>query len=150
MKIIVDDEAKDDLLQSGTPGTTDLGTLAQLAKAEYYRVSSAPLTGSFTTRLVKDLWAGQKIVVNAKKRRNNTYALSDTFRVTQFDHLIVPEGYYTVWQVTDDLTNSHTQPAYHNINKQLRAIRPEFQDKQATSIKMRDIDITQPLLVESY
>ena len=143
MKVVTDDYAKDDVVADNTV----TGTISKLAYAEYLRLSGTPLTGKFTTSMVKGLWPGQKVHVEAKKRGDGTsYRINEDFRVTEFTHNISQEGYFTTWTVTNDLLNSLTEPAYNSINKAMKAMRPDTQDTQATSMKMREIDVTQPVL----
>jgi len=52
--------------------------------------------------------------------------------------------------VTDDVKNAHTRASWTDYHKLKEAERPEFQDRQATSIKMREIDITIPKLIKTY
>ena len=59
-------------------------------------------------------------------------------------------GYFTDLDVTSDVTNSNANTALNSHQELQRARRPEFQDKQSTGIKMRDIDITQPILAVDY
>ncbi len=146
MKLATDDYAKDDVIADGDK----TGTISKLAYAEYLRASSTPITGTFTTALVKDLWPGQKIHVHAKKQSNGSFRIDKDFRVTEFTHVISADGFRTVWTVTDDVTNTHTQPAYNSINKYLAAVRPGTQDMQAVSMNMRGADMTQPRLVNTY
>jgi len=145
MKVITDDEAKNDSLVA----SDDSGTIARLAYAEYLRCKTTPRVGCFTVRLLKDLWPGMLVHPHAKKT-NGTFRIDDDFRVTKLVHTIVKGGFFTTVYVTDDVTNSHARPAFNELNKVLKAVRPEFQDRQATSIKMREIDITQPILEKSY
>jgi len=146
MKTVTDDYAKDDVIAD----EDKTGTISKLAYAEYLRSSSTPVTGTFTTKLVKDLWPGQKLVVQAKRAKTGAFRVNTTFRVPQFTHVIGGTGFWTEWQVTSDVTNTHTQPAYNSVNRNLAAVRPGTQDMQATSMKMREIDITQPRLVNTY
>jgi hypothetical protein len=46
--------------------------------------------------------------------------------------------------------NSYPRMAWTNINKIQAAARPEFQDRQASSLKTREIDVTQTILEETY
>lgn len=146
MKRVTDDYAKDDVIADNDK----TGTISKLAYAEYLRASSTPITGTFTTPLVKDLWPGQKIHVHAKKQSGGSFRIDSDFRVTEFTHIIGINGYHTRWTVTDDVTNTHTQPLFNSINKNLAAVRPGTQDMQATSMNMREIDITQDRLVNTY
>jgi hypothetical protein len=146
MKVVTDDYGKDDVIADNDK----TGTISKLAYAEYLRSASTPIIGTFTTPLVKDLWPGQVISVYAKEYSTGNYRISDSFRVTEFTHVIGDSGWFTIWKVTNDLLNTHTSPAYNSINRNLAAVRPGTQDMQAASMKMREIDITQPRLVNTY
>lgn len=147
MKLVTDDYAKDDVIADNDK----TGTISKLAYAEYLRGLSTPITGTFTTPMVKDLLPGQKIHVYAKYyKAGNSYRIDSDFRVTEFTHVCSPSGFFTEWIVTSDVTNTHSRPAWNSINKKLAAVRPGTQDMQAVSMNMREIDITQPRLVNTY
>jgi len=146
MKVVTDDYAKDDIVADGNK----TGAISKMAAAEYYRAVSSPVVGGFTTGMVKDLWPGQKIHCHAHKQAAGTFRVDSDFRVTSFDHILGVDGFTTTWYVTSDVANAHTRPAYASVNAYLASIRPETQNMQAASMKMREIDITQPLLVNTY
>jgi hypothetical protein len=150
MKVITDEVAKDDTGKAGTPGTTDIGTMGLLCKAEYLRLSSTPVVGAFTIPIANDLLPGQQVHVHAKKQASGAFRIDDTFRVTRFVHNMNQSGYTTRVEVTDDLVNAYPRPMPTQLNTLLGAVRPEFQDRQATSLKTRQIDVTQTVLEESY
>lgn len=150
MKIITDDEGKDDSLLSGTPGTTDLGTMARLAKAEYLRSCTTPIVGWVDVKMVKDCWPGMLVHVHAEKKADGTFNLDKDMRVSKLEHSTRGGSFNTRLYLTDDVLNSLTRPAYNDMNLLLQSMRPEFQDRQATSLKMREMDITQARLSESY
>lgn len=148
MKVVTDDEGKDDTIVA----SDDTGTMAQLAYAEYLRSSSTPRVGNFMIPLLKDLWPGMFMHVHAKKKADGTFTVDDDFRVTKLMHHITADtkGCATTVQVTDDVKNANARASYNDLNRVLRAVRPEFQDRQATSVKMREIDITQAVLEKNY
>jgi len=150
MKVVTDDVAKDDLLRSGTPGTTDLGTMARMCKAEYLRASTTPLVGKYTTPMIKDLWPGMLMHVHAKKKSDGTFNVDSDMRVVKLVHTMSDVGFLTTCHVTSDVKNSHARVAYNDLNRVLADARPEYQDKQTTTIKMREIDITQTIFEETY
>ncbi len=128
-KVYTDNIGKDDSLNADD----DSGLLAQLAKAELLRLSKPLVNGTFSTRLIPSILPGQYVYFDSKD-----------WRITKLTHNI--EGgqggeFKTVFEVTDDLTNSHTRQRYEDINKVYEAIRPEWQDRQASSIKSISIDI---------
>lgn len=146
MKVITDDEGKDDTLLA----SDDSGTIARLAYAEYLRCSTTPLVAMFTTPMIKDLLPGQLLHTHAKKKADASFTVDKDMRVTKLVHTINKDVWLTTPYVTDDVKNSHARTAYNDLNLVLKAARPEFQDRQATSIKMRDIDITLPVLEKTY
>jgi hypothetical protein len=137
-KVITDNIGKDDTLTSGTPGTTDTGLMAQLAKSELLRLSKATENGKFTTPLIADVLPGQY------------FYIGKDYRITKVTHNLSSAGVSSSFEVTDDVTNSHTRPRYEDINKQYAAIRPEYQDRQASSLKSGSIDIRVAPLEEAY
>jgi hypothetical protein len=137
-KVLTDDVGKDDTLASGTTGTTDLGLMAQMAKAELLRACKATTNGKFTTPLIKDILPGQYIHIDKD------------YRVTNLIHYITGKQATTAFEVTDDLTNSHNRLRYEDVNKQMASMRPEWQDRQASSIKSGGMDIRIVPLEEKY
>lgn len=129
----------------------DSGTIAQLAYGELLRLQSSPTVGTLhCQRMIKDILAGQWVHIHAKKNSGGTYQIDGDFRVTQVRQIIDAKGYQTELEVTNDLTNSYPRTALDSQAAIAKAQRPEFQDRQATGIKMRDIDITQPILAVDY
>jgi len=151
LKVITDDIAKDDSMRFGTPGTTDLGVMAQLAKAELYRCKTTPLVGEIRTPYLYDLLPGQFVHIHAKKNAAGTPLIDRDMRVVRHElDFSSPGGFISVIGVTSDLINSYPRMAWTNMNKILASGRPESQDRQATSLKMREIDVTQTILEETY
>jgi len=147
MKMITDEVAKDD---SGV-ATDDSGLMGRLAYAEYLRLSSTPRVGSFNMHMAEDLLPGQLVHLHAKKKDATNYRIDDDFRVMRLIHTINKEqGWITTVDVTDDVKNANPRPMPTQLNKLLSAVRPEFQDRQASSIKTREIDITQAILEKTY
>lgn len=146
LKVITDEVAKDDSLTAND----DSGLMGRLAHAEYLRLSSTPIVGSFTIPIANDLLPGQKIHIHAKKQHDGSFRIDADFRVTRLIHNISEQGFLTFVDVTDDLKNANPRPMPTQLNTLLGAVRPEFQDRQASSIKAREIDITQPILEKSY
>jgi len=146
MKVITDNVAKDDSLNA----SDDSGLIARLAYAEYLRLSSTPIVGTFICPIMPTLKAGQLIHIHAWKKSDGTYAIDDDFRVMRLTHAFTNNGVTTTMQVTDDILNSNPRPIPDQYNTILNATKPEFQTRQATSIKARDIDITQPILEKTY
>lgn len=145
-KLITDEVAKDDTMVA----SDDAGTIARLAYAELLRCKSTPLVGSFTIPVANDLLPGQKIHLEAKKKSDGSFRIGKDFRVTRLVHSFSEQGFFTTVDVTDDLTNANPRPIPSQLNAALKAVRPEFQDRQASSIKARAIDITQDVLEKQY
>lgn len=138
-KVITDNVGKDDTLAAGTPGTTDTGLMAQLAYAELLRLQKPAQTIKFSTRMVTYALPGQYVYSGAKD-----------WRTRKLVHTVGAGGDRTGWEVTDDLTNSNTRLRYEDINRTYESIRPEWQDKQASSIKTGNLDIRIARLEEAY
>jgi len=151
LKVITDDIGKDDTMRYGTPGTTDLGIMAQLAKAELYRCKTTPLVGEVRTPYLYDLLPGQLLHIHAKKTASGTFNIDMDMRtVTHELDFDGTNGFISRISVTSDVINSYPRMAWTNINKIQAAARPEFQDRQASSLKTREIDVTQTILEETY
>lgn len=146
MKVITDNVAKDDSLVA----SDDSGLMARLAYAEYLRVSSTPIVGTFTIPIANDLLPGQQVYLKWKKKSDGTFRKTETFRVMRLIHNITIQGSVTTVDVTNDLKNANPRPMPTQLNVLLSAVRPEFQDRQATSLKTREIDITQAILEKTY
>jgi hypothetical protein len=149
VKLITDDIGKDDTLTSGTPGTTDLGLMAQMAYAELLRLQKTSIVGTVTVPMIKDALPGEWFHIHAKKTLSGSFQIDKDFRATKITHKINADLTSTL-ELTDDLTNSHSRPAYESPNKFWASIRPEFQDRQASSVKARDVDIRIAPLEEDY
>ena len=150
-KVITDDTGKDDTLKSGALGTTDTGLMARMAYAELLRCQTTNLVGWVKTPMIKDLLPGQLFQIYAKKTSGG-YSINGTeMRVTKIEHEISMQGATSIITLTDDVTNSHPRPAYEDWNKVLlSAARPEFQDRQSTSMKAGEVDVRVPRLAEDY
>jgi hypothetical protein len=144
IKLITDTQGKDDSLVA----SDDTGTIGRLAYAEYLKCKTTPYVGTIKIQAVNDIYPGQLIQLKAKKC-SDTYQIDSTFRVTKVTHTI-SDSAVTTLEVTSDIINSVPQSVPNRVNKLYDAIRPEFQDRQATSLKTRDIDITLPILEKSY
>ena len=145
LKVITDDVAKDD---SGK--IDDSGTIGRLAKAELLRSKTTPIVGMFTIPMANDLLPGQLIHLHAKEKSDGTFRIDSDFRVLALTHNVELSGFTTTVEVTSDIINARARPLPTQMNTILAAVRPEFQDRQASSIKTREIDITQAILENSY
>jgi len=146
LKPITDDVAKDD---SGV-ASDDTGTLARLAKAELYRCKTTPIVGFAKTPIIKDALPGQLFHTHAKQKADGSFNLDKDMRSTKLVHDFSANGFLTTFFLTDDVTNFMARDPFNAMNMVLKASRPEFQDRQASSIKAREIDITQTIMVTSY
>jgi len=146
MRLITDSVAKDDTINA----SGDSGTIARLTYAELLRGMSTPRVGTFTIPIANDLLPGQKVYLKYKKKSDGTFRKTEAYRVTQLVHNITEFGFTTTVEVTSDLTNANPRPMPTAVNIALQAVRPEFQDRQASSIKARDVDVTQAILEKSY
>lgn len=137
-KVITDNVGKDDSLVADD----DTGLMAQLAKAELMRCTTAPTIGQFTTLLISDVLPGQ------------CFYIGKAYRITQVTHNLPdatsnqpPTSHF---EVTDDVINSHTRMRYDDVNKLYEAVRPSWQDRQASSIKAGNMDIRITPLEKAY
>ena len=145
-RIIVDDVGKDDSLKAAD----DSGLMAQMAYAELLRLQTTPKIGTVTTPMIRDLLAGQWLHVHALTKADGTFAVDKDMRATEIHQIVSEQGFFTNVQVTDDLTNTHARKRYDDINKVLGAFRPEWQDRQAASLKASGIDINVTRLEKDY
>jgi hypothetical protein len=121
----------------------DSGTVAQLAKAEYLRAKSTPTTGNIIlTGLYPTILPGQ-ILSTAN------------YRITEVHFHMANDNVFTELTTTDDLTNSY--PAENTTfgptaqyNAIMRAVNPDFQDRDRGTLKAREIDVEQTVLAKAY
>lgn len=148
IKPITDDIGKDDSLKA----TDDSGFMAQMAYAELLRLRKTVITGTVTIPLIKDALPGQWFHIHAKTKADGTFAIDKDMRATKITHVIQPPpaGYTSTLELTDDLTNSHARARYEDTNKVWAAIRPEWQDRQASSMKAGNLDIRVTRLEKAY
>ena len=147
MRVITDSTPKDDSLVA----SDDSGLMAQLAYNELLRLQKTATVGTITTFMIKDALPGQWFHIHAKETTTpGTYTFNADFRATKIIHVISPSGFFSSLEVTTDLTNSRTRPVYEDRNKLDAARRPEYQDRQATSIKSGNMDIWVTPLTKDY
>jgi len=145
-KLINDDVGKDDSLNA----SDDSGVIAQLAKAELLRCQTTPIVGSIAVAFIKDLLPGQLLHIHAKKTASGSFNINEDMRVTKIEHVFNKSGFLTNPTLTDDLINANVRQSFTEINTVLKAIRPEWQDRQASSIKAGTVDTTVPILEKDY
>jgi len=146
MKLITDSVAKDDSLNA----SDDSGTMARLCYAEYLRSKSTPLVGKLEIGLHSDIVGGQLIHLHAKKKANGTFAIDQDFRVTRATHDVKTAKSGTTLDITSDILNSCARPVPDTVNKLYDAVKPEAQDRQAASYKLRGLNVTHPRLEKKY
>jgi hypothetical protein len=132
-KVLRDDVGKDDSLNA----SDDSGTLAQYAKSALLTAVKPTENGTFTTEMIPDILPGQLVYINGKD-----------WRIKKVTHIL--ETVKTRFEVTDDLTNSHTRLRYEDQNKIYAALRPEWQDREAASLKVGEVDIRTKPLEKAY
>jgi hypothetical protein len=133
----VDNIGKDDSLKA----SDDSGVLAQMAYSALLKAQKTGINGTIKISLLPDLLPGQYLYYDSKD-----------WRVTKIIHHIEnsQSGCYTLIDLTDDLTNSHARSTYEDLNKLYADIRPEFQDREATSLSSGDIDVRLLRLEKAY
>jgi hypothetical protein len=135
MRLITDNTGKDDSLSAAD----DSGLMACFAHAELLRMQKDTQnlivkTPMFPTALPGQFWNIQYV----------------DFRASKLIHEIKDDDYYTTLFVTDDLTNGRSRARYEDQNKVWSLLRPEWQDKQASSIKAGNVDYRITRLVKDY
>jgi len=145
-KTITDDIGKDDSLKA----TDDSGFMAQMALSELLRLRKTVTVGSITVPMIKDALPGQWFHIHAKTKADGSFAIDKDMRATKITQIIQPSGYTSKLELTDDLTNSHARPRYEDTNKIWAATRPEWQDRQASSMKANNLDIRITRLEKAY
>ncbi len=147
VKTITDNVGKDDSLVVAD----DSGLMAQMAYNELLRCQTTSLVGYVTTSLIGEVLPGQIFKIYAKKDVGGAYKINGTeMRVTKIVHNITVGGGFTTLYLTDDLLNSHPRMFYEDWNKVMAATRPEYQDRQTTSMKAGYIDIRVERLAKDY
>jgi hypothetical protein len=125
MRLITDNIGKDDSLIAAD----DSGIMAQLAYAELLRSSATSNAGYVKLKgVIPEALPGQYFYLQAD------------MRATKIVHEIDGTGFHTTPYLTNDLLNGRARMRYEDLNKVYADIRPEFQDRQATSIKAGNVD----------
>lgn len=152
VKFLRDDIGKDDTLAAGTVGVTDLGEMAQLAKAELIRSMTTPIIGTVTIPLSETVLPGQVQLIQAEEKSDGTFTINTNFRITQVKHTFTKEpiGGITTLELTNDVLNGYPLSPMNSRNILLRAVTPDFQDRNAGSIKAHEVDLLQTILEENY
>jgi len=146
VKVITDDVAKDD---SGV-AATETGAIARLAYAEWLRAKSTPIQGQIVIAGQPDIMAGQLCHIHAGKTSGGTYRIDDDFRIQEHQLTFVNDGLISKLSLTDDVTNGRPMPPVDAYNLLLKTTNPDFQTRQISSIKAREIDITQAVMENTH
>lgn len=144
-KVITDNIGKDD---SGV-ASDDTYPMARLAYAELLRASTTPLIGQIAIPAKPSIMAGQLCHIHAYRFGTN-YRVDTDMRILEHWLSLAESGYYSYLTLTDDVTNGRPRPPMNAYNLIQKATHPEAQTRQISSIKTRDIDITQPILLKTY
>jgi len=145
-KMISDNIGKDDSLQA----SDDSGTIGRLAYAELLRACRRPITGTIQIPGKPSILGGQKAHIHAVKTTAGTFRIDKDMRITEHHLSFTTMGLQSYLSLTDDLLNSNVLSPYTAFNIILKAVSPEFQNRQIGSIKVGDIDITIPILEKTY
>jgi hypothetical protein len=135
LQLITDNTGKDDSLKA----SDDSGLMAQYAYAELLRKQKSTQNLTVDTPMLPEALPGQLFSIQ-----------STDYRVTKIVHNISPTQYSTSFSMTDDVTNGISRPRYEDQNKVWASVRPEWQDKQASSIKAGSVDWRIAQLIKDY
>jgi hypothetical protein len=135
MRLITDNVGKDDSLVA----TDDSGVMAQLAYAELLRQQKVTYHQTLTMPMIPKALPGQQFSL-----------ATVTYRASEIVHEIAGDDYTTTLTLTSDLINGRTRQRYEDVNKAYANMRPEFQDRQASSIKAGQVDWRITRLVTDY
>lgn len=146
LQVVNDPFGKDDTLKA----SDDSGTIARMAYAELLRRRTTPTIGTFQTKMIRAALPGQLLHVHARPNAGGTFQIDQGMRIIQVIQDLAAKGCASSFTVTSDVINSRARAAFDSINEVNKSIRPEFQDRQSTGTKLRDIDITQAILAKDY
>jgi hypothetical protein len=146
-KVITDNVGKDDTLMAGDAS----GLMAQMAHAELLRCQTTPIIGTVKTPIIPDLLPGQLLHLHAKQKSDGLFSIDKDFIATRVNHDMSQSGFTTTVEVSDDVSNGLKRPRFEDINQIFaHYARPEFQDRQASSIKTGELDIKITRLEKDY
>ena len=146
VKVVTDNQAHDDALSD----TDDSGLMARAAYAELLRLAKTSRVGTLTIPYTRYVKPGQLVHVHAKKNSGGTFKINDDFRVTKIVDQLSAGKWIKTLHVTDDLTNARVRPAYDSLKRANENQRPEFQDKQSTSLKTGSLALDTPTWTKDY
>ncbi len=145
MKLVTDDVGKDDCLT--VAGT---GVMGQLAKAELIRSMTTPVVGRLTMPMQESVLPGQLQHCHFEEKSDGTFNVNDDFRIPTVTHRLSDAGATTTLELTDDIVNGYPLSPMNQLNLLLRAVNPDFQDRDRGSIKAATIDLLQTILETNY
>lgn len=147
IKLITDSLAKDDSITAAD----DSGMVGQLAKAELIRSMTTPIVGTVTIPVAESLLPGQIQHIHGEQKSDGTYRVDADFRILEIKHLYSEQlGWLSMLAVTDDVINGYARAPTNSYNELLRAVSPDFQDRNRGDFKARDIDLLQTILEKNY
>jgi hypothetical protein len=147
MKLITDSLAK----SSNLVASDDSGTVAQLAKAELLRALTTPIVGTVTLdRLWPTAMPGQITHCHGRRIAAGGFHIDKNVRLTEVKHVFAKDGAATTVSFTDDVLNSYPREPTNDYNVIMKAVNPDFQDRDRGDLKGRDIDIFQTILTKDY
>jgi hypothetical protein len=148
-RLINDPQGKTDSLVASDAS----GQAAMYAAAELFKLQSTPIVGTITVPMIKDLQPGQFLHIHARPNSAGTFQIDTDMRATQVIQGFSGakgDAFKSTIALTSDLYNAYPRAAYDSANELAKAQRPDTQDRQAAGLKLRDIDITQPILGKDY
>ncbi len=127
----------------------DSGTAGQLTYTELVRRRQTPIVGMYWTPLAPTILPGQTVHPQACEQSDGTYRINKDFRVKQVKHVISLPHPTTIWNVTDDVTNSHAigAPTAYDL---LMEYAGALGHSEARDLKGSGIDNLLPRLSNSY
>ena len=135
MRLITDNVGKSDSLVA----SDDSGVMAQLCYAELLRQQKATYHQNIQLPMLPKALPGQQFSL-----------ATVAYRATEIIHDIAGDDYTTTLKLNSDLINGRTRLRYEDVNKIYGNLRPEFQDRQAASIKAGSVDWRVQRLVKDY
>lgn len=145
IKLITDSLAKSDNLDKDN--VTD--SISRLAKAELIRSMNVPITGTIQIPMRADVLPGQLIRIRASRTATGFHINKD-MRILEVKHSFSVGGAFTYLTLTDDLKNSYPREVTNDYNALMKAVNPDYQDRDRASAKGSGIDIDQEVLDYDY
>jgi hypothetical protein len=125
--------------------------MGSLAKATLYRDITTPIIGEICIPGQEQILPGQLAHIHFGKKADSNFNIDKNMRITQvIERINLNQGYVTNLILTDDVKNSRPIQPHKGYNLILEATNPNFQNRERSSVKTREIDITQPILSKNY